>query len=95
MAVSLVQVTQTKFFCADPLLTFKLTSHSENGKTSDFTLIKIQTSVIICDLISEAILSVTVTNKTLQINVYKTMVLPTVLYLCEAWSLNVGQQQRL
>jgi hypothetical protein len=34
-------------------------------------------------------------TKTLKIKIYKTVILPTVLYGCETWSLSLGEEHRL
>jgi hypothetical protein len=34
-------------------------------------------------------------QKNLKIKIYKTVILPVVLYGCETWSLNVGEEHRL
>jgi hypothetical protein len=34
-------------------------------------------------------------SKNLRIKIYKTVILPVVLYGCETWSLSLGEEQRL
>jgi hypothetical protein len=41
------------------------------------------------------LLSSRLISKNLKIKIYKTVILPVVLYGCETWSLNLGEEQRL
>jgi hypothetical protein len=41
------------------------------------------------------LLSSCLISKNLKIKIYKTVILPVVLYGCETWSLNLGEEQRL
>ena len=41
------------------------------------------------------VLSSSLLSKTLKINVYRTIILPVVLYGCETWSLTLREERRL
>jgi hypothetical protein len=41
------------------------------------------------------LLSYRLISKNLKIKIYKTVILPVVLYGCETWSLTLGEEQRL
>jgi hypothetical protein len=41
------------------------------------------------------LLSSHITLKKLKIKIYKTVILPNVLYGCKTWSLNLGEEHRL
>jgi hypothetical protein len=50
---------------------------------------------IICRCISSVLLSSRLLSKHLKIRIYKTIILPVVLYVCENWSLTSREEHRL
>jgi hypothetical protein len=46
-------------------------------------------------VIQSKILSLRLISKTLKIKIYKTVILPVVLYGCETWSLTLREEHRL
>jgi hypothetical protein len=50
---------------------------------------------ILCYLISVNIMQYRSLSKNLQIKIYRTIILPVVLYGCEAWSLTLREDHRL